>query len=259
MDRTPDLGYWFGRLSLQPSRINYPPSAINYPPSAISQQREPMRETTGARIPKRSWLSLLQILALLSGPPLAAALAARADDAAKPARAPAPGLAADANPTAAIDTLVARRWQGLKLAPASLCDDRAFARRLYLDLAGRIPTPAEVDAFAADTSTGKRAALVDRLLASPEYARHLRDVFDVVLIGRGEAQPRRRRFDAGPSDGRSQWLAYLERSFAENRPWDRLVKDLLIARPTAEADQGAVWFLYSRQNQYQATAEAVSP
>jgi hypothetical protein len=183
-----------------------------------------------------------------------------------PAKAAAPAvvvppvaLTPETPPTTAIDQLVARGWRQAKVTPAPPTDDRAFARRLYLDLAGRIPTPAEVDAFAADASTGKRAALADRLLASPEYAEHMRDVFDVVFMGRGGSAPRRRRGGNAAAQGlREQWLAYLERGFAENRPWDRTARDIVLARPEAPADLGSIWFLYARNDKYQEMAEVSS-
>lgn len=100
---------------------------------------------------------------------------------------------------------------------------------------------------------------MDRLLASPEYPQRMRDVFDVVFMGRKAAEPRRRRSGGESGDYRKEWLAYLERSFAENRPWDLVVREVLLARPTSEADRGAVWFLYARRDQYQEIAEAVSP
>jgi len=170
----------------------------------------------------------------------------------------APGQASTVELTRSIDDLVARRWQERELTAAAVCDDRAFARRIYLDLIGRIPTPEEVDRFVAEQSADKRAALADRLLASPEYGRHMRDIFDVVLVGRPATERKRRR---GPETGgfRGEWLAYLERAFAENRPWDRMMADVLRARPESEKDRGAVWFLYARQEKYQDIAEAVSP
>jgi hypothetical protein len=173
---------------------------------------------------------------------------------------PAP-LAPDASPTVAIDTLVARKWREAKVTPATISDDATFARRLYLDLAGRIPTPAELDVFAADGSTGKRAALVDRLLASPEYAERMRDVFDVVFMGRSDASPgqRRRRGRGGQAqEVRREWLAYLERGFAQNRPWDRTVRDLVLARPEKPEDRGSIWFLYGRRDRHQEIAEVVA-
>lgn len=169
-----------------------------------------------------------------------------------------PTAATSGEVTTAINDGVEHHWKEGKVTPAPLCDDRAFARRLYLDLAGRIPTPAETDAFASDMSTEKRTALVDRLLASPEYARHMRDVFDVVFMGRSGGPGRRRRGGEGQSF-RSEWLTYLERSFAEDHPWDQTVSEMLLARPKTPAERGAVWFLYARQEKYQEIAEAVSP
>jgi len=167
-----------------------------------------------------------------------------------------------ANPgevTAAINQGVERKWMEGKVNPSPPCDDRAFARRLYLDLAGRIPTPAETDSFVSEVATDKRAALVDRLLASPEYARHMRDIFDVVFMGRTSGPGRRRRGGGEVQNFRSEWLAYLERSFAEGRPWNQTMSEMLMARPKTPAERGAVWFLYARQEKYQEIAEAVSP
>jgi hypothetical protein len=46
-------------------------------------------------------------------------------------------------------------------------------RRVTLDLTGTIPTADDTRAFLNDNSADKRAKLIDRLLASPEHARHL--------------------------------------------------------------------------------------
>src|SRR5437870_4718307 len=48
--------------------------------------------------------------------------------------------------------------------------DAEFLRRVYLDLTGTIPTASEARTFLADASPGKRCQLIDRLLASPNYA-----------------------------------------------------------------------------------------
>src|SRR5579862_7212747 len=49
--------------------------------------------------------------------------------------------------TQAVDTLIAEGWQQRKVKPAAEVDDRTWCRRIYLDLAGRICTPAELQAF----------------------------------------------------------------------------------------------------------------
>ena len=57
--------------------------------------------------------------------------------------------------------------------------DLTFARRIYLDLIGRIPSSTEAHAFLEDTSADRRARLIDRLLASEDYARVM-EILDSV-------------------------------------------------------------------------------
>src|SRR5262249_30680913 len=92
-------------------------------------------------------------------------------------------------------------FAALAAAPA---DDAAFLRRLFLDLNGRIPSAAEARAFLTDPAPDRRERLIDRLLAAPEYARHMQQVFDVLLM--------ERRPDKHVP--RAQWQEYLRASFA---------------------------------------------
>lgn len=63
---------------------------------------------------------------------------------------------------------------------AELCNDEDFLRRASLDIAGQLPSPADVHAFRSESDPAKRAALIERLLASPEFGlnwgRYWRDV-----------------------------------------------------------------------------------
>lgn len=72
----------------------------------------------------------------------------------------------DRNP---IDRFVLARLEAEKLSPAAEAGKSTLLRRLTLDLTGLPPTPAEVDAFIADTSADAYDTIVDRLLASPHY------------------------------------------------------------------------------------------
>ncbi len=71
-----------------------------------------------------------------------------------------------------VDRFVLARLEAAGLAPAPEADRRALARRLWLDLTGLPPDPAEVEAFLADASADALEKLVDRLLASPRYGEH---------------------------------------------------------------------------------------
>lgn len=54
----------------------------------------------------------------------------------------------------------------------ALIDDETFLRRATIDVIGRIPTEQERSDFLADSNPAKRALLVDRLLASPEFGQN---------------------------------------------------------------------------------------
>ena len=72
-------------------------------------------------------------------------------------------------PRTGIDYFVLARMEQAGLAPNPEAERRQLARRLYLDLIGLPPTPAEVEAFVADPNPDAYERLVDRLLASPHY------------------------------------------------------------------------------------------
>ncbi len=68
-----------------------------------------------------------------------------------------------------IDEEIFGKLSAQNVPAAMLSSDAEFIRRIMLDLTGRIPAGAEVRAFAADENPGKRDALIDRLLYSPEF------------------------------------------------------------------------------------------
>ncbi|MEX0977759.1 MAG: DUF1549 domain-containing protein, partial [Pirellulales bacterium] len=113
-----------------------------------------------------------------------------------------------------IDALVESTAPGLVAAVAS---DADFLRRVYLDFTGTIPDAASARAFLDDADANKRAALVDRLLASPRFARHMQHTFDVAWM--------ERRPDKGISD--VEWQEYLYKTFADNKPLDQLAREIL--------------------------------
>jgi hypothetical protein len=159
---------------------------------------------------------------------------------------------ASTDPTAAIDHFLSAEWKARGIAPAPVADDRTFVRRVYLDLAGRIPTREEASGFYNDPSPQKRGALVDRLLASDEYARTSREVWDALLMGRRSGRREQRRRESG-------WFEFLESAFKQDRGWDEVVREMIVARPQKAEDKGALWFVFERRNEHQQIAEAVAP
>ena len=72
-----------------------------------------------------------------------------------------------------IDRFVLAKIEAGGLAPSPEADRATLIRRLYADLVGLPPTPAEVDAFVADPRPEWYVSLVDRLLASPHYGERM--------------------------------------------------------------------------------------
>lgn len=133
-----------------------------------------------------------------------------------------------------IDALVAAGFNGARPAPPA--DDAEFARRIYLDLTGTIPTAAEARAFEKDRSPNKRAKLIDTLLGRPGYFRRLLWFWDATLM-------ERRRDSKVP---RAAWEGYLSRAVAENRPYDQFVREMLSADGVDPKTRPAAKFMLDR-------------
>ncbi len=121
-----------------------------------------------------------------------------------------------------IDKLVDAKLKQMKILPSDLCTDAEFVRRIYLDLTGLPPEPADVRTFLADirSSRVKRDALVDKLIGSPEFIEHWTNKWaDLLQVNRkflGE-------------EGAKRFREYIRKAIADNKPYDRFVYDILTA------------------------------
>ena len=114
--------------------------------------------------------------------------------------------------------------------PAS---DGEFLRRICLDLTGVIPTVSQVRDFLNDESPGKRALLIDHLLAHPSYALHMASVWRDLML------PTDASIDQlGGAAGLQRWL---RRQFSDNLRYDRIVSDL-IATTGGNGETPALYF-----------------
>src|SRR6185295_16917833 len=135
---------------------------------------------------------------------------------------------------AVIDREIETHLERLKVAPAPLCDDATFLRRVTLDLVGTIPVPDEVERFLADKDPLKRSKVIDRLLDDPRYAAHQATQWDLALFTRNPANAEVRKREA--------FQKWLTEQFAKNVAYDRWVLDLFRAEGNA-AEQGAPLYL----------------
>jgi hypothetical protein len=107
-------------------------------------------------------------------------------------------------------------------------NDGQFMRRLYLDLIGLPPSTDALIAFVADSSYGKREALVERVLKMREpYATHWLSFWNDLL----------RNDYSGPGfidAGRKQITSWLYESLMHNMPYDQFVRELISPSPRSE-------------------------
>ncbi|MBA4065770.1 MAG: hypothetical protein C0501_19040 [Isosphaera sp.] len=153
----------------------------------------------------------------------------------------AAGLAAAHAPAAdplhaRVDAAVEAKAKADGVTLAGPADDAEFLRRAYLDLTGTVPPAEATRAFLADTATDKRAKLIDRLLAAPEYPARMADLFHVMLMERLGDHP--------------DWTAFLRDAFAKNRPYDQVVRDILRPDPKDAATRGSAFWLSKRLEKY---------
>lgn len=119
---------------------------------------------------------------------------------------------------------------------APICSDAEFLRRVSLDLNGMTPTGAEAKAFLDDPAPDKRQKLIEKLLASPRFARHMANTFSVMLM--------ERRADANVPA--AEWDKYLYESFLANKPYDQLVRELIATDGVDPATRPAAKFFLER-------------
>jgi hypothetical protein len=129
-----------------------------------------------------------------------------------------------------IDELALKKWKQLNLAPSKAASDSAFIRRAYLDAAGILPTPEEVEEFLADQSPDKRAKLVDRLLQRDEFNDYWAyKLSDLLLVSSRKLR----------SEAMWDFYYWIRRSVEENKPWDQFARDIFTATGSSR-DRGAL-------------------
>ena len=118
-------------------------------------------------------------------------------------------------------------------------DDATFLRRIYLDIAGRIPNYEETQAFLDSKKPNKRAVLIDELLDSYGRVSHQFNFWADLL----RIKSKHRNITGQP------YIDYVKDSLESNKPYDQLVRELITAGgPLMQRDNGAVgYYLRDRQ------------
>jgi hypothetical protein len=108
----------------------------------------------------------------------------------------------------------------------ALMSDEQFVRRVYLDIAGRIPSYDETIAFLKDNAGDKRAKLIDTLLDSDGYYSHMYNYMAEMLRVVD-------RFDGANVRG-LPYIQWLKDEIKKNTPWDQMAAAMITA-------DGKVW------------------
>jgi hypothetical protein len=152
---------------------------------------------------------------------------------------PAPGFAWKQPPqNNYIDKLIDAKLQRLKIQPSPLVDDAGFLRRVSLDLTGQLPDPNEVRAFLADpTPSTKRSHVIDKLIASSAFVDHW-------TLKWGDLLQANRKYLG--EKGTYEFDEWIRESIAANKPYDKMVRELLSASGSSYENPAANFFRVTR-------------
>jgi Protein of unknown function (DUF1553)/Protein of unknown function (DUF1549) len=144
-------------------------------------------------------------------------------------RPPVPAGATDSsNP---IDAFLWDMYKKKELTPLGPAAKRTLLRRVYLDLIGIPPTPAEQDEFLSDSSPDAYEKVIDRLLASEQYGvRYGRHWLDVLRYADAEE-----RMYAAP--GIHLWRDWVINALNSDIPYDEFVRAQLTGYRSTERTQ----------------------
>ncbi|MBE7495583.1 MAG: DUF1549 domain-containing protein [Verrucomicrobiaceae bacterium] len=124
-----------------------------------------------------------------------------------------------------IDELLAKGWEKAGVKPNPPASDEVLVRRLYLDIAGRIPTLEEVQAYVKSSDPQKRMKLIDTLLASDGHTSHMFNYWADILRLSDNVKGRL------TAEAYEEWL---KKQIKANTPYDQMVRNLLTT-------EGGVW------------------
>ncbi len=141
----------------------------------------------------------------------------------------APVIASRRDETAAaaaeLDRLIEQKLAAVGQNPNPLVGDEVFLRRIYLQVAGRIPTLPEANEFFESHDSNRRQVLIDKLLSSSDYVSNMYNLWAETLRLVQNPQP---NIVSDP------YLAYVKDMIRQNKQYDQWVYEMLTA-------DGKIW------------------
>ncbi|MBI1788094.1 MAG: DUF1549 domain-containing protein [Acidobacteria bacterium] len=123
-----------------------------------------------------------------------------------------------------IDEEIFGKLERLNVPSAALTTDEEFLRRIYLDLTGTPPAPADIRAFLADTSETKRDTVIEKLLYSPQFVDKWAMWWGDLLLNVAFPANFDRQYN-----GRNSYHEWIRRQLV----WERTIKEIASEAVTA--------------------------
>ena len=134
-----------------------------------------------------------------------------------------------------INEQIRQGWTDNEIKASPVADDAEWLRRVYLDVAGHVPSGKVLEDFMKDKDPAKRSKMVDTLLADSGYVRNFTTYWTNTLIGRTTPD----------KTNRGALEKFLRESLAKNRPWNEISYDLLSSEGRFD-ENGAVNYLLAQ-------------
>ncbi|QDU25442.1 hypothetical protein ETAA8_05100 [Anatilimnocola aggregata] len=159
-----------------------------------------------------------------------------------------------------INEQIRQVWTDNGMVPSPPATEGEWCRRVYLDVIGRVPSVTELKEFQADKTPERKLKLVNKLLNDEiyleDYARNWTTIWTNILIGRTGGTEQR------TLTSREGMQKYLRDSFAQDKPYDRMVYELVSATgttsPGGKGFNGAANYLVMKLEEKAAQATAMT-
>lgn len=136
-----------------------------------------------------------------------------------------------------IDDFILKHLQVLHIPPSPPAGDAEFIRRVYLDAAGILPSPAEVERFLKDTAPNKRNQLIEQLMRRPEFVDYWAYKWsDLLLVSSNHLS----------DEGMWSYYNWIRESVAADKPWNQFVNEIVTATGNARQNGAANYWAIHR-------------
>ena len=135
-----------------------------------------------------------------------------------------------------IDGYVLKHLAILHIPPSPPATDAEFMRRAYLDAAGILPKPSEVEIFLHDPAPDKRSRLIDSLIQRPEFVDYWAYKWsDLLLVSSNHLA----------NDEMWSYYNWIHDSVASNKPWNQFASQIVTATgKTLENGAANYWLIH---------------